>query len=177
MAMPVSASGSRHHRRAWAAGLPSDARVAHESYAAIRLWSTAQTTHPSPLLFDKRFDRQVMFAPELHRGGTLSRQGITHVVVCELAYGRYFIPQVIPADDHRDVYEHRRWWYGKLFEEYECVWSNEPAIPTLALTNPTIRAYDVRRKKTVPADAGRPMIADAPSPPELAVSDAPAGHP
>jgi hypothetical protein len=66
--------------------------------------------------------------------------GVDYVAVSELAYGRFFDPEVLPApnDSH---YTARRRFYEQLFATGELVWSSDPDPPNFSFVNPSLRLY------------------------------------
>jgi hypothetical protein len=95
----------------------------------------------------------VNFAPQIGSLAQLTEQGISHVVVCDIAYGRYFDPEVIPVPGFQAEYLRRRRWYDRLFHEARLVWRSAPSPPTYSSINPEIRVYRLPSASTGAAGA------------------------
>lgn len=132
---------SRLRLRAWAAtNLPPRARVLQDSYAALG-GATLRTRRPT---VDDRPDLviyQRVFAPDYASLESLKRSDVKWVIVCDIAYSRFFEPLVQPLPGTEASYRQRREWYERLFREGTLVWSAEATHPLRALTNPTIKVY------------------------------------
>lgn len=78
---------------------------------------------------------------------------VKYVLVCDLQYDRFFSRYIIPADAPKAVedFERRKTWYERLFASGKVLWKSEPEYPTYAITNPTIRVYQVTTPPAVGA--------------------------
>lgn len=71
----------------------------------------------------------------------LRAKGITHVVVSESDYGRFFLPSLRPHSSYKAEYERNRQFYSRLFEEGVLLWSRERG--TVIYLHPGIRVYAI----------------------------------
>jgi hypothetical protein len=146
------ADDSRARLRAWAVeALPWGTAVLQDDYCGLRYPDARGGEPVAPL---EHLDiRTAGFAADAGSLEALREQGVAYVVICDLAYGRYLHPQVIPSPGSEDEYHRRRSWYERLIREHEPVWESVPHPPMGAQTNPTIRVYriDATRAENHPA--------------------------
>lgn len=55
----------------------------------------------------------------------LRTQGVTHVVVSQSDYGRFFLKSLRPHDAYREKYEANRLFYERLFKEGKLLWKRQ----------------------------------------------------
>mgnify|MGYP001175358245 FL=1 len=135
------ADDSRYRLRAWLAeNVPAGTRVVAENYAGLN--------GPGDHRDGQRADVTVRVypffsAPQAGSIDQLRRRGIEYVIICDIAYARFFAPQSRDVDRERDrgrVERHRE-WYTELETNHELVWSAEPKHNMNAFTNPVIKVY------------------------------------
>jgi hypothetical protein len=81
------------------------------------------------------------FAPEVGEFADARNKGAKYVAVCDLAYGRYVDPFVVPAAGFEQEFARRKAWYERLFREGELLKEWRPEPHTHSNTNPTVRIY------------------------------------
>lgn len=147
---------SRLQLRRWieGGGLPAGSRLATDAYVGLEDGKPLQ----SP-------DGQNLGVNFVRTRGYLSNWGsvevlrknarATHVIVCDLAYDRYFNEWFKPVDDDNQA-EYRRRFYEDVFAQGELVWEVNPPVKTGSYTNPRLRVFRIaerpeRKPKAEPA--------------------------
>lgn len=129
----------------WAAeNLPATAYVLEDRYARLEAFKGEPE-------FRKRLQFRVLamkWAADIGSLEEARRQGITHIAVCSMAFGRLYNPWMNPSAEERERIEARKAFYSNLFASAELVWAMQPRWPTRGNTNPRIFVYDISR----PAD-------------------------
>ena len=128
---------SRFALRDWIkVNLPRNARVLADGYAEL----TAREIGRGDLNINSHFILPLMpgFEYQLRRGGE------KYIVICDLAYNRYFETSALPAPGHEQTCENARKFYAKLLKEHVPVWSYKSARPMYAFTNPAISVYRLK---------------------------------
>ncbi|HEX8910778.1 MAG TPA: hypothetical protein VF796_00365, partial [Humisphaera sp.] len=137
----------------WPAAAALNAAFADDARARAAAWARTNLSPADVVLQDRTVELQgppavgpakvlsVDFAPEAGDLDTLAAKGVTHVAVCELSYGRYFIPQVAPTPEFRAEYDRRRAWYARLFRQGRLVFHARSPVPTHAPACPEVRIY------------------------------------
>ena len=151
--------------------LPDDAVVLQDAAAELHL------SDASPAADGRDEDGRVVtreFAPEMGPLEGLPASGVTHVAVCDVAYGRYFDPHIVPVPEFRPEYDRRRAWYDRLFREGRLVWEAQPIAPTYAVTSPTVRVYELPNAAEVQDKSGTPIRETSGS--ETSSTGSPAPH-
>lgn len=139
---------SRARLWVWAAkNLPPGTTIAQDNYAALRVRPDERRLAAlgAPALGDLRVVLlSGWFAPDIGPISRLQRNGVRYIAVCDLAFGRFFIPEVGPAPGYEDRLERRRRFYAELEANHERVWQAVPEENLEAFTNPEIRVYRLR---------------------------------
>lgn len=69
--------------------------------------------------------------------------GVTHVAICDMAYGRFFEKHAAPLPGWERLVEARKQFYTDLLREGRLVWASVPSINMKAYTNPAIHVFEV----------------------------------
>jgi intracellular septation protein A len=133
---------SRDRLRAWmVANLPAKSIVVGDFYTGMVTHARVmrgQDTIGDGITVRERF-AATMFGPL----SSLPGKGIDYVAVADLAYDRYFQPDIRPTDDFKKDYDDIRQWYIDLFTNHKLLWSYDPDMNLHACTNPAIRLYRI----------------------------------
>ncbi|MGD0387724.1 MAG: phospholipid carrier-dependent glycosyltransferase [Tepidisphaeraceae bacterium] len=133
---------SRDRLRAWmVANLPAKSIVVGDFYTGMVIHAMAmrgEDTIGNGITVRERF--AATFFGQL---SSLPGKGIGYVAVADLAYDRYFQPDIRPTDDFKQEYDYNRQWYVDLFTNYKPLWSYDPEMNLRACTNPAIRLYRI----------------------------------
>ena len=86
--------------------------------------------------------RAAKFAADLGTLDELQAQGVTHVIVSEMDYGKFFLRGLHPQESAQADFERRRDFYDRLFHEGELLWERDKG--TVLYLHPGIRVYRLR---------------------------------
>ena len=86
--------------------------------------------------------RAAKFAADLGTLDELQAQGVTHVIVSEMDYGKFFLRSLHPQESAQADFERRRDFYDRLFHEGELLWERDKG--TVLYLHPGIRVYRLR---------------------------------
>jgi hypothetical protein len=129
----------RAELRAWLTeNLPPDAVVMADSRVLLPVTDSRDEDNGPPL-------RQRVVSKKSVNPGTLDelrRSGVTHVVVSESDYGRYFREGLRPKEGFRDKFDRERGFYDQLFRDGELLWSRD--YGTVIYLHPGIRVYRLK---------------------------------
>ena len=135
---------SRDRFRAWAiANLPPNTRIAADFYVGLL---TQENFHRLPVtrtIGNHVTVTVVRSGPDLHSIRWLRAQGYSYVAVADIAYERFFAPEVVGPPDSPDWLAARLLWFDDLFHHYPLVWRSDPDLVLHAFTNPAIRVYRI----------------------------------
>jgi hypothetical protein len=135
---------SRDRFRAWAiANLPPNTRIATDFYVGLL---TQENFHRLPVTktIGNRITVEVVRSgPDLGSIQALRLEGFSYVAVADMAYERFFSPEVRALPDSQDWLADRVQWYDDLFHDYPLVWRSDPDLVLHAYTNPAIRVYRI----------------------------------
>jgi len=133
---------SRDRLRAWlVANLPPNSIVVGDYYTGMVIHARGMRgadTIGNGIAVEEKFA-----APLFGPLSSLPGKGIAYVAVADLAYERYFEPEIRPTEDFKEEYDQWRQWYVDLFTNYKLVWSYDPDMNLRACTNPAIRLYRI----------------------------------
>lgn len=128
---------SRNSVLKWlAATLPQNARVYSDFYARL---DHLQSVRPDIYVTSGFFLPDVI--PDVDY---IARTGGGFVVICDMAYNRYYEPSAFPAEGHGYRVERNKQFYTTLLEKHAPIWQHVPEKPIEAFTNPTIKVYWVK---------------------------------
>jgi len=85
----------------------------------------------------------VKFAGSFESLSNAKQEGITHIVVCELAYNRFFEPNTYPVKGFENFFNTNKGFYQELFEKGDLIWEAVPSVNIEAFTNPVIKVYRI----------------------------------
>jgi len=86
--------------------------------------------------------KRTNFAADLGPLEKMRAEGITHVAVSEMDYGKFFRASLRPQDSDRANFERRRAFYERLFREAELLWHRDKSL--VLYLHPGIRVYRLR---------------------------------
>lgn len=132
-------------RRFVAHELPSDSVIVSDSYALPGYDDDPHLTGNEHRLPMKLYDH--FWAADYADLQSLPGLGSSYVAVSELAYGRFFDPEVVPAP-HDLRYATRRRFYEQLFASGQLLWSSDPDPPNFSFVNPAVRLYRLPAKRS-----------------------------
>jgi uncharacterized membrane protein YczE len=133
---------SRDRLRAWlVANLPAKSIVVGDFYTGMVVHAVAM--RGTDTIGDGIKVREAFAATLFGPLSSLPAKGINYVAVSDLAYDRYFQPDIRPTDDFKQRFDQNRQWYVDLFTNYKPVWSYDPDMNLRACTNPAIRLYRI----------------------------------
>jgi len=136
---------SRARLRTWVRqNVRSGQTIVQDAYCELPAWFGPSSGENWRYIRVRTGPQPLKQAPGAGSLESLYESGVRYVAVTDLAYGRYFEPDVKPVESERRNFERARQWYKDLFEKHELVWESRPKHPTLAFTNPTIRVYRLR---------------------------------
>lgn len=113
--------------------------VVAENYAGLRMGQV-----PARL-------RVVQGAADMGSIDRLRRMGVGYVVVADIWYNRFFIPQVKPAPGREAWFKQTQAFYEDLFAHYPMVWHAAPSVNQQAYTSPEIRVYRIAAERDATA--------------------------
>jgi 4-amino-4-deoxy-L-arabinose transferase-like glycosyltransferase len=163
---------SRQRVRAWiAANVPAGSTIAAEKYAGLHGRGDAKRFPASNIRSMK--DRYRLLTPFFIGDAgdlqALQAKGVDYVVVCGLAYERFFYPQTSPRGGADAVLLRHRTVYEELRQKARLVYKDVSAYPTYAFTNPDILIYRIDESSrpgtnNTPAAAGADANDASPAP-------------
>ena len=122
---------------------PEGSRIVQDFYGGLPVMNNLGGKDPTLPRWEVRL-------PGVHAASAgslaqLRRQGYTHVIVCELAYSRYFNPYLRPIPSHQEEVQRHRQFYEDLFREGQLIWQYDPDPPSYSYINPPLRVYRLAR--------------------------------
>jgi len=118
---------SRDRLRAWIiANVPPNSIVVGDFYTGMVVhthWMNGDDTIGNNITVREKFA-----ATRFGSLASLRQQGISYVAVADLAYDRYFVPQLHPTDDFKQEYDTDRKYYLDLFTNHKAVWQYDPPM-------------------------------------------------
>jgi hypothetical protein len=133
---------SRDRLRAWlVANLPPNSIVVGDFYTG--LITHTRGMHGEDKIGNGIMVREAFAATFFGPLSSLPGKGISYVAVADLAYERYFVPEIRPTEDFKQQYDQNRQWYVNLFANYKPMWAYDPEMNLHASTNPAIRLYRI----------------------------------
>lgn len=133
---------SRDRLRAWLiANLPPNTIVVGDFYTGMVVH--ARGMEGKDIIGNGITVREAFAATRFGPLASLPQQGISYVAVADVAYDRYFVPQLHPTDDFKQEYDDNRKFYADLFTNHKPVWQYDPEMNLHACTNPAIRLYRI----------------------------------
>ncbi len=125
--------------RAWIeTNLPHNAVILQDSRVGLPVTGNARdASRQTPLIqkvITNRGDN-----PELATLESVKGIGVTHVIVSQSDYGRYFLKGLKPRQGYTDSYTLKRDFYARLFREGELLWSRPRS--TVIYLHPGIEVY------------------------------------
>jgi hypothetical protein len=127
--------------------LPPDAVIARDN--RIQIPDPERKKHaargivvPQRVIFRDASGKAVRFAADVGTVDSLGEQGITHVIVSESDYGRFFLEGLRPQAGERADFDRRKAFYEQLLREGELIFERERS-PVIYL-HPGIRVYRLR---------------------------------
>jgi 4-amino-4-deoxy-L-arabinose transferase-like glycosyltransferase len=125
-------------RRFVAHNLPADSAMLADQYALPKYDDDPHLAEDERELPIKLYSN--FWAADYGELQSLPGLGFNYVAVSELAYWRFFDPEVLPAPNDWH-YAARRRFYEQLFATGELVWSSTPDPPSFSFVNPALRLY------------------------------------
>lgn len=163
---------SRQRVRAWiVANVPAGSTIAAEKYAGLHGRGDAKRFPDSNIQSMK--DRYRLLTPffigDVGDLQALRAKGVDYVVVCGLAYERFFYPQTSSRNGTDKVLLRHRTIYDELRQKTRLVYKDVSAYPTYAFTNPDILIYRIAESSgpgtnTAPAAAEADSDDESPAP-------------
>lgn len=163
---------SRQRVRAWiAANVSAGSTIAAEKYVGLHGSGDAKRFPAGNIRSMK--DRYRLLTPffigDVGDLQALQAKGVGYVVVCGLAYERFFYPQTSPRGGADVVLLRHRTIYDELRQKTRLVYKDVSAHPTYAFTNPDILIYRIAESprpgtNSVPAAAEADSDDESPGP-------------
>lgn len=88
----------------------------------------------------------INFAADAGSLDEIRSKGITHLVVSQSAYGRYFLASLRPEPAERALFETRKTFYKTLFENGRLLWKRPRS--TVIYLHPGLELYDITQPET-----------------------------
>lgn len=127
--------------------VPADAVIAKDN--RVPLPDPARKKHaarlgviPQKIVTPRGFGVKSDFVADIGPLEDMLAKGITHVVVSESDYGKFFLASLRPQSSEQSAFERRREFYDRLFRECDLVFERERG--TVIYLHPGIRVYRLR---------------------------------
>lgn len=117
--------------------LPTDAVLVIDPRCGLPSPERADDLKRQPPLQQKVLRKK--YASDFGSIEELRAQGVTHVIVSQSDYGRFFLKSLRPHDGFREKYNASRLFYERLFKEGRLLWSRERG--TVIYLHPGIQVY------------------------------------
>lgn len=130
---------SRQRVRRWIAeNIPPQERIVVDQYTGLRHDGDDYRFPDDPPVRNRIYGGS--FAPLAER-----RLDVQYVVVAEPSFGRFFTPDIAPAQGEERRFNQIKSFYENLFATGELLWQSTPTTVTHSYINPEIRVYRLPR--------------------------------